>query len=1196
MRFRSGGVGQNPASASRFVFPFCDRRQIGRFMRGSSWKRALAVLLALWRTDAVGTASPNADRLWAVEPLEPRQLLSAAPGLVPIGVQPEGSLSGKIAYVSAGHGWQWSNALNRWATDRPNLLSMVEDFGNQDQMTYYADYLLQAGATVVPMRPVGRQLNEIVLDNDSPGVTWSGPWSNNTAGPRWYDEDYGATSDPVKYRFANINSSAETAVATYSPEIPQAGHYPVYAWVAFGANRTNQLYKVNHTGGQTQISVDHRRVGNGWVYLGTYFFDEGQSAERGSVQISNFSTDGGSVVIADAIRFGNGMGDVPWGSGGIGTGNVSGYPREDEGSIVWLWRGLGLSSSFSSPSSVIGTSNVSAPLRMAAHMNSGSNPYGTSIYVGFHSNATTGNPNTAVARGAIGLLHSGSPTPNQLALATAMGRQINVDMRALNGNFQHDWSNRTTYTLAGSYGEINNQIANNKFDATIVEVAFHDNIEDSQLMRDPKVRDQLARSTYEATLEHLHFNHGATPQPANVTLPSPPELRTAISNQSGEVTLSWTPGPSSTGGFNGVHGDAATGFRVFASVDGYGFDGGTYVAGGATGSVTLSGYDPSVPYYFKVVAENTGGRSTDSEVLTVIPSGGDRPILVVNGFDRKDFSQNFKQSYAFGGGITDRVWSRFNNSRDYVVQVHQAIADSRPGLGVDSASNEAVISGQVILNDYTSVIWILGNESVQDQTFDLVEQAVVTNFINDGGNFFVSGSEIAYDLDFSNNGRTFVRNVLGAAYVADNAATRQAQATQTGIFDGLSPLEFSSGDQFSSLVDQLFNVAFPDVVNPVGVAAAALDYQGGTGGVAGIQKEGQAGAGNVVLLGFPFESIAGAATRAEWMQRVLDFFGHQPVENNAVVVGSHIYHADSVFAESGFAAALDPIKRLAKESDMPQMLSIENLISSSRGINGIAFDIEGAGGQLTASDFLFQMSPAGAFDSGAHPPESWQIAPQPESVTFLEGTPSRVVLLWPNQAIANRWLRISLLANPNTRLAESQVFYLGHLLGEVTGDDQGVFTVTFADISQIRSSVGQVVDAGSSVDIDKNGVVAFSDIVAMRSNIAAQLSTITIPAAGGSGAGAGSMPLSAPGDFGSGSKTAQRDDSRSGIEAGSNGLDPLVAQNPPKPPAAVARQRFFAWLGTESRESTGALRSNDLLEEMTDSSDRTDWILKHGGI
>ncbi len=301
-------------------------------------------------------------RVFAFEALEPRLPLSGAAGLVPVGTQPIGTLSGKIAYISGGHGWQFLNGA--WTTDRPNVNSMIESFGNQDQLDYFADYLLRAGATVVPMRPIGRQVNEVVLDNDSPGVTYTGSWTDSTTFARWYDEDYGAGgNDAIPYRFANVNSSTETATATYTPNLPAAGFYPVYTWAGQSGNRTNQLYKINHTGGQTQIRVDHRLVGNGWVYLGTYHFNGGSSNSEGSVQVSDFSAAGGSVVIADAVRFGNGMGDLSWDSSGIGTGTLSGQPREDEGNILWVYRGLGQGVT---ASTLLGTSNVNSPLRMAS--------------------------------------------------------------------------------------------------------------------------------------------------------------------------------------------------------------------------------------------------------------------------------------------------------------------------------------------------------------------------------------------------------------------------------------------------------------------------------------------------------------------------------------------------------------------------------------------------------------------------------------------------------------------------------------------------------------------------------------------------------------------------------------------------------------------------------------------------------------
>jgi hypothetical protein len=821
-------------------------------------------------------------------PVTGGDLTGASTGI--IGQQPVGALTGKIVYTSAGHGWQWNSTLNRFATDRGDNNEIVEDFGNQDQMTYYVDYLLRAGATVVPMRPVGRQLNEVVLDNDSVGVTYTGTWSNNTAGPIWYDEDYGAGgADPVKYRFANVNSGSETAIATYTPSIPQSGFYPVYSWVAHGGNRTSQLYKINHTGGQTQMRVDHRLVGNGWVYLGTYHFNSGSSAADGSVQISNHSTAGGSVVIADAIRFGNGMGDLPWGSGGIGSGSVSGYPREDENSLMWLWRGVGLSTSFSSPSSIIGTSNVSAPAKMAEYMNANTNPFGTSVYIGFHSNAGGG-------RGAVGLMTNSTTqrTPNQEALATYTGRQINQDMQALNGVFEHNWSTRTTHTYAGiNFGEITrsnfvNSSSVVEMDGTIIETAFHDDVLDAQLMRDPKVRDQLARSTYEATLEYFN-NHGGVSN--TTTVPSAPRNVRVASNSSGAVTINWNAGPT------GVYGHSATGYRIYTSTDGYGFDGGTVVSGGGTTSATISGLDPNVPHYFKVAAMNLGGESLSSEVLAARPSGGAKQVLIVNGFDRFDRTQNFRYPYAFtGDGLTDRVWDRYNNSFDYSVQVASAIQAAEPGTRVAGTSNEAVISGAVKLTDYESVIWILGNESTANRTFDSTEQLKVEQFIAAGGHLFVTGSEIAWDLDQQNNGRSFYRNTLKGTYVADSANTFNVTAAAGSIFAGLSSFSFSSGSAFSSLTSQTFRVSSPDVITPQAGAQLALNYSGGTGGGAAIQHVGTGGRGNVVMFGFPFETITNSNTRRDIMGRVLDFFVPAP----SATPGTPTLHAST---DSGISSS-----------------------------------------------------------------------------------------------------------------------------------------------------------------------------------------------------------------------------------------------------------------------------------------------------
>ena len=119
----------------------------------------------------------------------------------------------------------------------------------------------------------------------------------------------------------------------------------------------------------------------------------------------------------------------------------------------------------------------------------------------------------------------------------------------------------------------------------------------------------------------------------------------------------------------------------------------------------------------------------------------------------------------------------------------EAIQAAKPGTHVASTSNEAVISGAVNLTDYNVVIWILGNESTANDTFNATEQTKVTQFLAAGGNLFVSGSEIGWDLDQQNNGRTFYENTLKANYVSDDAGTYTATVVASpGIFSGLAAL------------------------------------------------------------------------------------------------------------------------------------------------------------------------------------------------------------------------------------------------------------------------------------------------------------------------------------------------------------------------------------------------------------------------
>ncbi len=789
------------------------------------------------------------QRKLGVEALEDRHLLSQD-GLVPVGQQPTGALTDKVVYIHAGHGWTADN-LNggAWTTQRGETFEMVEDLGNVDQMTYLADYLFRAGATVVPLRPVGTQPHEVVLDNDDPGVTFVGAWSNATS------TIYFGDAGDVPYRFAT-SSATETAYARYRPNLPAAGFYPVYGWVRSGTNRDpNQLFRVHHAGGSTEVTVNQRMVGNGLVYLGTYYFQQGTG---GYVDVSNRSNTAGTAVIADMIRFGNGVGDINRGNG------VSGQRREDEAGLYWVkWhvdRSQGIPDSEYRSSSDDRNATVSLSPRYSEFMNSeGVGTLSDRAFVSFHSNAGGGS-----ARGVLGLYNgnndASTATPNQFLMANTIGREINDDLVAQNGQFEHPWDNNSTVTLDRSdieFGEINNLYIHGEFDATILETGFHDNQQDAEMLRDPRVRDALGRATYQGLLKYFRaVDGGTTPL---VMLPGPVTNPRAETQANGVVKVSWTPPVA-----NAYGGDVATGYRIYSSWDGYGFDGGTYVAGGTTHEYEFSGLDRSQGvHYFRIVAENAGGQSRPSEVLAALPSGSTTRVLIVNGFDRLDRSLNPRQSYL--GGVIDRVRPRQSNSFDYAVQAAEAIEHADINMSVSTTSNEPVESGLVNLSSYAAVIWLSGEESSTNDTFSALEQSRVQAYLSAGGKLFVSGAEIGWDLDQLNNGRSFYNNVLRADYVADDAATYQVSGVAGGIFQGLG-FSFDNGTLF-------YNVDFPDVIAPLGGAVSVLSYSGGIGGTAAIAYQAVGPGTHVVNFGFPFETINSASARDQVMARVLDYFG-----------------------------------------------------------------------------------------------------------------------------------------------------------------------------------------------------------------------------------------------------------------------------------------------------------------------------------
>lgn len=208
----------------------------------------------------------------------------------------------------------------------------------------------------------------------------------------------------------------------------------------------------------------------------------------------------------------------------------------------------------------------------------------------------------------------------------------------------------------------------------------------------------------------------ASPLPARPT--APPELLAALADGA-DVVVSWREGTAI------VEGSA---------------DGTSWSALGSGSSPQRVAASP----WLRLVAVEGG------EPSKVYGATGTR-WLVVEGFDR-----------IFGGS-----WSA--PSHDFAGRVAVLLGDA------SVASNEAVAEGKVALGDYDRVLWLLGDESSADRSFDEREQAAIEAFVDAGGTFVVSGSEVGYASG------DWLSTTLHADYVADDAGTSGVEGWTMGV-------------------------------------------------------------------------------------------------------------------------------------------------------------------------------------------------------------------------------------------------------------------------------------------------------------------------------------------------------------------------------------------------------------------------------
>ncbi len=252
--------------------------------------------------------------------------------------------------------------------------------------------------------------------------------------------------------------------------------------------------------------------------------------------------------------------------------------------------------------------------------------------------------------------------------------------------------------------------------------------------------------------------------------------------------------------------------------------------------------------YFRISSvKNDANRSESnwSNVLGIGNFSSDKNCLIVDGFNRESGSWR-------GPGHT------------FAVRYGQAL--SKHSVSFITIKNSELLNALYNLNDYDFVFWILGDESTVDETFSHEEQTLVKSYLENGGNLFISGSEIGWDLDYKGDShdKYFYNNYLKAKYITDDAAN---PTTAVG-------LDNTALEDCSMHIGQTYDEDYPDEISAVNGSTICMKY--GNGKNAGVQYLGGFGSsttkGKLIYLAFPLETTANDTSFNQVIDGVYNFF------------------------------------------------------------------------------------------------------------------------------------------------------------------------------------------------------------------------------------------------------------------------------------------------------------------------------------
>jgi hypothetical protein len=265
--------------------------------------------------------------------------------------------------------------------------------------------------------------------------------------------------------------------------------------------------------------------------------------------------------------------------------------------------------------------------------------------------------------------------------------------------------------------------------------------------------------------------------------------------------------------------------------------------------------------FIQITAINEWGESAPSDWLVATPSDfGGYLLMMVNAVNSEP-------------------------GNDYLIR--HGLAMQNMGLLIGSCTNEMIESGEAVFWGYV-VDYVVGDEDRWNYALSTTEIEKIKTYLQNGGNLFLSGLEIAYDLHYKGDSSEvdFCENFLKLQCVSDRP-NDESNTYYDGVLYGLDStinFQFDNGNYGS------YNVGDPDGILPVNGGYQSAYFPGydqrisGAGVAYSGLFPGGTQAGRVFTLSVPFETIVGDSVRESVMDEILNFLIHCDVSIGPVVV------------------------------------------------------------------------------------------------------------------------------------------------------------------------------------------------------------------------------------------------------------------------------------------------------------------------